>query len=93
MMEGDTMETNTRLEQFLEKTQRTIDQSLNELMEVKIIRENDLSEYSLCQKELEDLKEEAQMLMIMHPTQQEKLKEVQKKIEEIQEVLVRGYYL
>ncbi|WP_096200653.1 DUF2524 family protein [Bacillus sp. FJAT-45350] len=75
---------------FLDKVQATVDEALNELMEVKMIRENDVTEYSSLQHELNQLRDEADILMLSMPQHHKKLKEVQAKIDEIQEVMIRG---
>ncbi|MGO4886846.1 DUF2524 family protein [Anaerobacillus sp. MEB173] len=85
------METNEqRINEFLNKAQATVDRALNELMEVNIIRENDPTEYSEAQRDLQLLNDEIEELMNNYPNEREKLHEVNQQINEIQKVLVRG---
>ena len=81
---------NQLIEQFLQKTQRTVDQALNELMEVKVIRENDPTEYSQLLFELHELKREAELLSTLHPAHKENLMKTKEKISEIEVVMERG---
>ncbi len=82
--------TNQIIEQYLEKVQHTVDNALNELMEVKMVRENDPTEYSQLQKELQELRSEADLLLTLHPFYKEKLIQTKERIQEIEEVMVRG---
>lgn len=86
------METNEEIERFLDKAQGLVDDGLDELLETKIIRENDLSDYSYIQLQLHELVNEADQLMVQYPDQRNRLAELQRKIKEIQEVMVKGIY-
>lgn len=83
---------NEEIERFLNKAQDLVDDGLDELLETKIIRENDLSDYSYIQHQLHELVEEADQLMVQYPDQRSRLAELQRKIKEIQEVMVKGIY-
>ncbi|OLO40448.1 hypothetical protein BTR23_08160 [Alkalihalophilus pseudofirmus] len=86
------MVTNNELEHFLNKVQSVVDQGLDELLETKMIRENDPSDYSYIQFQLHELVEESDQLMKKFPDQHEQLSDVQQKIKEIQEVMVKGIF-
>ncbi|MFV8829095.1 DUF2524 family protein [Alkalihalobacterium sp. APHAB7] len=86
------MEINEEIERFLDKAQGLVDDGLDELLETKIIRENDLSDYSYIQLQLHELVNEADQLMVQYPDQRSRLTELQRKIKEIQEVMVKGIY-
>ncbi|UOE92009.1 DUF2524 family protein [Alkalihalobacillus sp. LMS39] len=75
----------------LNRVQETIDFALNELMEVKIVRENDPTDYALAQKQLDDLTIELETLIEDSPIEERaSLIEAQEKIREVQETMVRG---
>jgi hypothetical protein len=86
------MTTDDYIEDFLTRVQSTVDQALTELMEVKMIRENDPTEFSFLQNELNKLEEEMEKLIQeqdgnpSHP----RLQQAQNKLSEVQEVMVRG---
>ncbi|WP_209122178.1 DUF2524 family protein [Alkalihalobacillus sp. BA299] len=80
------------LDHFLNKAQEIVDRGLDELLDTKIIRENDPSDYAYIQHQLYELVVEAEELMKKFPDQHEKLSEFQEKIKEIQEVMVKGIY-
>ncbi|WP_026672060.1 DUF2524 family protein [Alkalihalobacterium bogoriense] len=84
------MNTNS-VAQTLNRVQETIDFALNELMEVKIVRENDPTDYALAQKQLDDLSIELETLIEDSPIEERaSLIEAQEKIREVQETMVRG---
>ncbi|WP_088105516.1 DUF2524 family protein [Halalkalibacter urbisdiaboli] len=76
---------------LLEKVEETIERALNELMEVKIIRENDPTEFALAQKELEEREEEILGLLSQASAEEkEALSNALERVKGVQKTMVRG---
>jgi len=80
------------LEDCLNRVQSTIDRALTELMEVKMIRENDPTEFPYLQNELNELDIEIHSLLERNQEESERttLLEAQKKLHEVQDIMTRG---
>ncbi|MCL7749389.1 hypothetical protein [Halalkalibacter alkaliphilus] len=76
------------IEECLYRVQNLIDRALTELMEVKMIRENDPTEYAFIQKELGDLQGEFDQLVT--EDQDPRLEEAQKRLNEVREIMEKG---
>ncbi|ARK30688.1 hypothetical protein [Halalkalibacter krulwichiae] len=82
----------TYIQSILNQVQKTIDQSLTELMEVKMIRENDPTEFSYLQHELNELEEKLASLLqdqncsSYYPS----LQDAHKRICEVQDIMIKG---
>ncbi|MFC0559746.1 hypothetical protein [Halalkalibacter alkalisediminis] len=76
----------------LNRLQSTIDQALTELMEVKMIRENDPTEFPYLQNELNELDIEITLLLEKNQegSHHTRLQEAQKKLHEVQDIMIRG---
>ncbi|WP_332628974.1 hypothetical protein [Halalkalibacter flavus] len=77
------------IEECLYRVQNLIDRALTELMEVKMIRENDPTEYAFIQKELGDLQGEFDQL-VGDKNNDPRLEEAQKRLNEVREIMTRG---
>ncbi|GAE34290.1 DUF2524 family protein [Halalkalibacter akibai] len=86
------MPTDDQIEEFLTRIQSTVDQALTELIEVKIIRENDPTEFAFLQNELYELETELDSLIqdIGTSSEHSKLTEAKRRLNEIQEVMIKG---
>lgn len=80
------------VEDCLQRAQLTVDQALTELMEVKMIRENDPTEFPYLQNELNRL--EIEIASLIKDTHEEnnlsRLQLAQEKLQEVQSIMVRG---
>ncbi|KHF40396.1 DUF2524 family protein [Halalkalibacter okhensis] len=77
------------IEECLYRVQNLIDRALTELMEVKMIRENDPTEYAFIQKELADLQGEVNELVSEY-NQDPRLEDAQKRLNEVREIMIKG---
>lgn len=79
----------TEFETILSRVRETIDQALTEYQEASMIRENDVTEYSFAQNQLNDLKVEIDKLVENYPPEQrtQELLDAQQKLEDVQELL------
>lgn len=79
----------TEFETILARVRETIDQALTEYQEASMIRENDVTEYSFAQNQLNDLKVEIDKLVENYPPEQrtQELLDAQQKLEDVQELL------
>ncbi|MBP3950372.1 DUF2524 family protein [Bacillus suaedae] len=79
----------TEFETILARVRETIDQALTEYQEASMIRENDVTEYSFAQNQLNDLKVEIDKLVENFPPEQrtQELLDAQQKLEDVQELL------
>ncbi|WP_170885560.1 DUF2524 family protein [Bacillus alkalicellulosilyticus] len=76
---------------FINKAEQTIDQALNELAEVKIVRENDPSDFAYAQHQLQELQAEAEDLLEKVEFQERPvLVKVKQRLQEVQETMIRG---
>ncbi|MDT8860675.1 DUF2524 family protein [Alkalihalobacillus sp. MEB130] len=83
------MATEQSIEECLYRVQDVIDRALTELMEVKIIRENDPTEFAFVQKELSDLQIELDSF-IDEESNNTRLIEAQQRLNEVREIMTRG---
>ncbi|WP_227938091.1 DUF2524 family protein [Alkalihalobacillus deserti] len=86
------MKTDNYVEDCLKRVQSTVDQALTELMEVKMIRENDPTEFPYLQNKLNELEVEVSSLLENNQDDSHlsRLQEAQKKLNEVQDIMVRG---
>ncbi|GAE24525.1 hypothetical protein JCM9140_461 [Halalkalibacter wakoensis JCM 9140] len=83
------MESEEYIEDCIYRAQHVIDRALTELMEVKMIRENDPTEYAFVQKELGEIQDEVDKL-VDEGRHHERLKDTQKRLNEVREIMIRG---
>ncbi|WP_332697695.1 DUF2524 family protein [Halalkalibacter lacteus] len=78
------------IEECLNRAQQTIDRALTELMEVKMIRENDPTEFAFAQKELDELQSEIDTLVNENDSDSPQLLEAQTRLNEVREIMIKG---
>jgi predicted transcriptional regulator len=74
----------------LNRAQQTINRALTELMEVKMVRENDPTEYAFAQKELNEVQSEIDTLINEEHSNNAQLLEAQKRLNEVREIMIKG---
>ncbi|MDG5787108.1 DUF2524 family protein [Evansella sp. AB-P1] len=83
--------TNAQVEQYINEVKRTILEAQKELAEVKIIRENDPTEFSHLMQQLQQLNEELDHYLVNATNEQQAdLREAQKYLQYTQELMERG---
>ncbi|MFC0472783.1 DUF2524 family protein [Halalkalibacter kiskunsagensis] len=84
------MATEEYIEECLTRAQQTIDRALTELMEVKMIRENDPTEFAFAQKELDEIQSEIDVLVKDNDSTNSQLLEAQARLNEVREIMIKG---
>ncbi|MBU8907973.1 hypothetical protein [Desertibacillus haloalkaliphilus] len=84
--------TENEMQQLQQKIEEIVSGALNELMEVKMIRENDPTEFSMYQHKLQQLDAELDMLLeTAKPGEvRDALIEAHERVNQVRETLVRG---
>ncbi|MDQ0253600.1 putative phage infection (PIP) family protein YhgE [Evansella vedderi] len=83
--------TNEQVEQYINKIKETINEAQKELAEVKIVRENDPTDYSYLMQQLQQLNEDmGDYLANATPKQREDLLEAREYLHYTQEIMTRG---
>jgi predicted transcriptional regulator len=78
------------IEECLNRAQQKVDRALTELMEVKMVRENDPTEYAFAQKELNEVQSEIDTLINEEHSNNAQLLEAQKRLNEVREIMIKG---
>ncbi|MFA9556846.1 DUF2524 family protein [Evansella sp. AB-rgal1] len=82
---------NEEVELYINRVKDTISEAQKELAEVKIVRENDPTEYSYVMKQLQEMNEEMGVFLERAtPSQREDLMEARKYIHYTQDIMTRG---
>ncbi|MBU9721157.1 MULTISPECIES: DUF2524 family protein [Bacillaceae] len=80
-----------QIENYINKVKNTIENAQKELAEVKMIRENDPTEFSYLLHELQELQQEMPMyIQQASPVEKEKLLEAKEYLQYTQEVMEKG---
>ncbi|WP_169823129.1 DUF2524 family protein [Anaerobacillus alkalilacustris] len=80
-----------QINEYMRKAQDTIDNAHKELLDVKLIQQNDPTEYPFIMNQLMELDEEINdMLTAASPQQRTQLEEVQYQLRETKAVMIRG---
>lgn len=79
-----------QIHEILKRTQDIVDSAHKELLDVKLIQQNDPTEYPFIMNQLTELDEEINELLAASPEQRTQLEEVQHYIRETKTVMIRG---
>lgn len=76
---------------YLSKAQDTIDSAHKELLDVKLIQQNDPTDYPFIMNQLMELDDEInELLADASPTQRDQLEQAQQQIRETKTIMIRG---
>ncbi|ADU31452.1 DUF2524 family protein [Evansella cellulosilytica] len=82
---------NTSITHYMMNVKETVEEAQKELLDIKIIREYDPTEYSYAFKQLKELEEEASVLLeTATPEEQVAIREARDLVLYTQEVMTRG---
>ncbi len=80
-----------QVDSYLTRAQETIDSAHKELLDVKLVQQNDPTEYPFLMNQLMELDEEiSELLTSASPEQRAQLEEAQQQIRETKTIMVRG---
>lgn len=90
-MEGNPLLQKDQIDKYLTKAQDTIDSAHKELLDVKLIQQNDPTEYPFIMNQIMELDEEINDLLTdASPSQREQLEVAQQQLRETKSIMIRG---
>ncbi|MBU9714178.1 DUF2524 family protein [Evansella tamaricis] len=85
--------THGQVQDYINRVKTTIEEAQKELLEVKIIRENDPTEFSYVVNQLQELEGEFRShLENASPAEKQELLEAKKYLQQTQEIMERGIH-
>ena len=89
--EAGSMLQKDQIGEYLHKAQNTIDSAHKELLDVKLIQQNDPTEYPFIMNQIMELDEEINDLLTdASPEQREQLEEAQQQLRETKAIMIKG---
>ncbi|OIJ15686.1 hypothetical protein BKP35_01450 [Anaerobacillus arseniciselenatis] len=80
-----------QVDEYLHKAQDAIDSAHKELLDVKLIQQNDPTEYPFIMNQIMELDEEINDLLTdASPEQREQLEEAQQQLQETKSIMIKG---